>query len=137
MFGPLDRAWTWKLDRAIRSALERSTDSAGNLVRQLPQGDRRCGMTNITPEVRVAVQLLGVFTRDRFQVDMLAGPANARNRVAVMSAMAGQRMPQSKSGITAIRAAMYAALNIEGSCQAVRDDHFIAAARAMEGGASC
>lgn len=52
----------------------------------------------------------------------LAGPRNAKRRVAAMLAITGQRLPQSKCGVTAIRDALHAIVQPAGNCAAARED---------------
>lgn len=71
-----------------------------------------------------AIHLLGVYTANRFDLWMLAGSSKASCRAHLMSALQGTRVPQSKSGITAIRNAFYSLLNIAGECEAHREELF-------------
>ncbi len=91
------------------------------------------------PQLVEAVRLLGIYTAGRFDAWLLAGPAKASCRAHVMSALAGQRMPQSKSGVVAIRAELYRQSAIAGcdfsgcDCEALRERAFMAFCR--QGGA--
>lgn len=87
----------------------------------------------MSDNVKQAVALLGVYTAGRFQVWMLMGSAKASCRAHVMSVFAGKRVPQSKSGVTVLRDALYSALNASGDCLAAREDDFIAKARQLVG----
>lgn len=51
---------------------------------------------------RKALNLLYIYTAHTFDINRLAGDANKENRRQIMSAIHGQRMPVSKSGIHAI-----------------------------------
>ncbi len=77
-----------------------------------------------TDSVKEAIRLLGVYTAGRFDVWALMGPAKASCRAHVMSVLCEHKMPQAKSGVTAIRAKFYAALGIAGNCEAIREDVF-------------
>lgn len=72
-----------------------------------------------------ALRLTKTYTAGRFDVWMLAGPAKASCRAHIMSVLAGRRWPQSKSGVTALRDALWAICNPPGECLAQREDHFI------------
>jgi len=84
--------------------------------------------------VREAIRILGINTAGRFDVWMLAGGPKASCRAHVMSTLAGKRMPQSKSGVTAIRSAFYEALAITGECEAHREEQFRAICRELAQG---
>jgi hypothetical protein len=78
-----------------------------------------------------AIRLLGVYTAGRFDIWALAGSSRASCRAHVMSALKGHKVPQSQSGVTALReefcnqARAHGAV-IDGDCIAVREDQFIA-----------
>lgn len=76
------------------------------------------------PIPREAIKLLGTYTAGSFDVWALAGPAKASCRAHVMSALMGQKMPQSKSGVNAIIAAFYSRCSITGDHIAGRDKNF-------------
>lgn len=78
-----------------------------------------------------AIRLVGIFTAGRFDLWNLAGDQNAPDRAAILSALTGQWPPRSKAGVTALRTALYAALEITGTCEAHRQDNFAEAARAI------
>ena len=44
----------------------------------------------------------------------LSGPRCAKARAQIMSALQGQRVPQAKSGVNALRSALYQALDVTG-----------------------
>jgi len=71
-----------------------------------------------------AIRVLGIYTAGRFDIWMLAGSSKASCRAHVMSVLQGKRVPQSQSGITAIRSAFYEALSITGECEAHRQESF-------------
>jgi hypothetical protein len=52
-----------------------------------------------------------------------------------MSALIGQKMPQSKSGVTAIRSAFYDAAGpaVSGDCEYAREESFVQWCRATNG----
>ena len=83
----------------------------------------------MAPNQLKALQLLKALTRDRFDIWMLAGSSNARLRAALMSELTGSKVPQSKSGVNAIRDAFYAVGNISGDCLYEQENNFIAWAR--------
>lgn len=80
---------------------------------------------------RAAVKLLGAYTAGQFTLWSLAGPRRASCRAHVMGALHGKKMPQSQSGVTAIRAEFYARLPVSGDCEALREDSFIAICREL------
>ena len=59
-----------------------------------------------------------------FDIWTIAGGYNTQKRQLVMSALHGKKMPISKCGVTAIRADLYAALEVTGNCEANREDDF-------------
>lgn len=74
-----------------------------------------------------AVKLLGQHTNGRFDVWFLMGNRNARIRSEIMSVLMGKKIPQAKSGVTAIRAELYKRSRIdqiENICEATRSEHF-------------
>lgn len=85
----------------------------------------------MTSEQTEALKLLQTYTAGRFDVWNLFGPAKASCRAHIMSALAGKRIPQSQSGVNALRAAFYEIAKPEGSCPAVREVAFTAWARAQ------
>lgn len=78
-----------------------------------------------------ATILLGFYTRGSFDIYGLAGPANGQARAKVLSALVGNKMPVSKSGITAIRSEFYSRAAISGGCDVEREDNFIEFCRAL------
>jgi hypothetical protein len=81
-------------------------------------------MTTVTPATLTAIRLLGHNTANRFDIWQLAGARNADRRARILSALTGTRQPQSKAGVTALRAAFYNALGIIGECEAEREENF-------------
>lgn len=81
-----------------------------------------------------AIALLGDLTANRYDVWLLAGPFHAADRAAVMGRLLGRKMPQSKSGVNAIRAEFYRRANITGDCEAAREYAFATYCRAAYGG---
>jgi hypothetical protein len=70
------------------------------------------------PSACEALKLMGVYTGGRFGAWALAGGAKASCRADIMSALAGKRIPQSKSGVNALNDALYAAVGVKGGCPA-------------------
>ncbi len=82
------------------------------------------------PNIREALRLLGVYTAGRYDVWILAGSQRASARAHIMAELLGvPKVPQSKSGVNALRAAFYAACNVTGEYEALREDRFMAIAR--------
>lgn len=79
--------------------------------------------------VQEAIRVLGTYTAGRFDIWMLSGSSKASCRAHVMSILQGKRVPQSQSGVTAIRSAFYTALGITGECEAHRQEIFQAVCR--------
>lgn len=75
------------------------------------------------PNELEAVRLLGVYTGRSFKLYHLTGNARAAHRSHVMSELCGKRMPQSKSGITAIKEALYKLSGVPGNCEAEQQDN--------------
>jgi hypothetical protein len=80
-----------------------------------------------------AIQLLAAFTRDRFDIWMLAGSGNAAHRARLMGILLSAKTTQAKSGVNAIRDAFYERLQITGECIAHREDNFREACRYIVG----
>ena len=78
-----------------------------------------------------AVRVLGTYTAWRFDLWILAGNQRASCRAHVMSVLMGQKMPQSKSGVTALRAEFNQRAGITGDCPAHREENFIAFCREL------
>ncbi len=71
-----------------------------------------------------AVRLLRIYTAGRFDPWALAGRAKASCRAHVMSALAGKKTPQSKSGVNAMLAEFHRRAGIGGDCPAHRAHNF-------------
>lgn len=82
---------------------------------------------------REAFRLLGESTRGTFDFWHLAGPASAKKRQAIASALDGRKVPVAKCGVNALRAAFHGIADINGrlagDCIAARDASFSAYAR--------
>jgi hypothetical protein len=76
-----------------------------------------------TPLLR-AIRLLGRYTSNRFDVWGIAGGQNAAVRARLMTELKGVKVPQSKSGVTAIEEEFYAVCGITGNCGAERQENF-------------
>lgn len=72
-----------------------------------------------------AIRVLGAYTAGRFDLWILSGNPKARARAHIMSVLMDHDMPQSKSGINAMRETFYAKLGITGECLAEREEQFI------------
>lgn len=70
-----------------------------------------------------ALRMLGAATRGRFDFWMLAGKHLAGYRAVILSKLVGERLPQSKAGVNALRDAFYAAFPVEGDCEAAREEN--------------
>ena len=85
-----------------------------------------------------AIRLLGTYSGGRFDIWALAGNARASCRAHVMSELLGQKTPQSKSGVNAIRYEFYSRLGIwrDGLCLAEMESEFLAVCKELmaEGG---
>jgi hypothetical protein len=79
-------------------------------------------MTN--DNILQAAKILGTYTGGSFDFWALAGSAKASCRAHVMSVLEGRRMPQSKSGVIALRARFYDAVKPTGGCLAEREENF-------------
>lgn len=85
----------------------------------------------MTENAQRALKLLRTYTAGRFDFWILAGPAKASCRAHIASELAGKRVPQSKAGITALRASFYALTPTPlGNCEADREKAFRDWARA-------
>jgi hypothetical protein len=71
-----------------------------------------------------ATKLLGTYTAGRFDIWALAGSSRASCRAHVMSALMGRRIPQSKSGIYALREEFERRAGACGECNAERETNF-------------
>ena len=88
-------------------------------------------MTHLTANQSEALRLLGAYTAGRYDFWMLAGNSKASVRAHIMSALAGQRVPQSKAGVNAMQAAFYDIAKPVGTCPANRENSFVAWARSQ------
>lgn len=79
-----------------------------------------------TPGTLKAIRLCAAFTSNSFDLWSLTGNhgGNGANRAILLSAITGKRLPQSKAGFNALRAAFYDALGILGGCEAEREENF-------------
>lgn len=96
----------------------------GSLARITTQHGR--ATTPPTPGTLKAIRLCAAFTNNRFDLWSLTGNqgGHAANRAILLSALRGERLPQSKAGFNALRAAFYDALGIVGECEAEREENF-------------
>jgi hypothetical protein len=78
----------------------------------------------LTPNQNEALRLLGAYTAGRYDFWLLSGNTKAGCRAHIMSALAGKRMPQAKSGVNAMTAAFYDFAKPVGDCPAIREDNF-------------
>ena len=69
-----------------------------------------------------AIRLFRSYTADRCDVWQLAGQRNAKYRAHIMSALRGRRVPQSQSGVNALRSALCEALDVTWQCLAECED---------------
>ena len=82
----------------------------------------------MTTKQLTVLQLLDVYTAGRFDFAWsLLGPAKASVRAHIMSTIKGRKTPQSQSGVTALRVAIYDLFEINGACEANREDNFVIA----------
>lgn len=84
--------------------------------------------------IKAAVQLLGAYTGQSFDIGRLAGPAARSHRAQVLSTLRGEKIPASNAGINAIREAFFAALAPAGGCLAVQAHDFVAKCRELLAG---
>lgn len=99
-------------------------------------------MAKITHDAELyeACRLLAAYTAYRIDPWILAGPAKASCRAHVMSALMGRRMPQSKSGVSALKDELHRRAGIEktaDSCSASRDREFYEIVREHFNGGIC
>jgi hypothetical protein len=73
-----------------------------------------------------SVALLSTYTAGTFDLSALMGPVRASCRAHIASVIDGKRVPQSKAGVTALRAAFYLMAEPVGDCLAAREGSFIA-----------
>ena len=90
-------------------------------------------LVNINEHQMKALLLLSSY---RFDVWALAGSQRASVRAHVMSELInnGNRVPQAKAGVNALRDALYDLGSIAGSCSAHREDNFKAWAKSVTRG---
>ena len=86
----------------------------------------------MSENVKEAIRLTGIYTGYTYNLWALAGNAKAGCRAHIMSALVGKRMPQSKSGVTALRSALYSTLGIDGTCIADEEEKFKVICKAMK-----
>jgi len=85
------------------------------------------GETKMDVYLERGIDKLGKYTNGRFDIWALAGPNGAKYRAEIMGELCGRKVPQSKAGVTAIRAEFYDRMQLHGvgSCEAHREDAFI------------
>jgi hypothetical protein len=76
-------------------------------VKQASLWDVPTQQQQITEATRKALKLLNAYTTGHLDFWILAGPSKATCRAHIMSELEGKRVPQSKSGVTAMRDAFY------------------------------
>ncbi len=89
--------------------------------------------STVTPEQRAAVARIGTLTRGTYAVWRLAGPHNAAERAALMTALTGKKTPKAKAGVTAIISVLndLAGVTGKGTCIANREDMFAEWAKSL------
>ena len=83
------------------------------------------------PGLLAALRLAVIYTGGRVSIWNLSGQSKAAARAAIMSELAGRRMPQSKSGVNALASEIYAACGIRGRYSAMCEDRFRRFVRAV------
>jgi hypothetical protein len=89
-------------------------------------------ITTLTAQERASLNLLRIYTAGRYDIWMLAGGPRASSRSHVMSALRGERVPQSKAGVTAIREAFYSMAQVEPGCLNAQEEQFVEWARHVD-----
>jgi hypothetical protein len=79
----------------------------------------------ISNNAKLALRMLNQATRGRFDINMLAGPHNARVRAEIMSTLTGANVSQAKAGIHALWAAFHALAGTPAGCIRHREDEFM------------
>lgn len=96
---------------------------------------------NVDSATLAGIELLGKYTiryrgGSSFDPWDMMGPHNAKRRAEVMSALMGKKMPQAKSGVTALRDELNARLNPVGNHLSARQENLADICRELlEGGA--
>ncbi len=85
----------------------------------------------VPDNVFTAVNVLSANARGSFDCWNLAGDSFASTRAAIMSELRGHRVPQSRSGVLALRSEFFSTAtalgaSLDGSCIAERDEQFFA-----------
>lgn len=70
-----------------------------------------------------AKRLFLAYTGGTGRIDALYGPVKASCRAHILSALAGERVPQRKSGWTVFREKMIELFEVTGTCIAVQDSN--------------
>ena len=78
-----------------------------------------------SPSRLAALLLLSQYTNGRCCVWEMAGGRYAAARARIMSALAGRRIPQTQSGVTALQAALFASVGAVGDCLAAKENDFL------------
>lgn len=109
---------------------------ADQLARAIAEKSRRLPIVGAdqdepSPRVLAALKILAMALPGQtiIRLGHLVGPGNAAVRAAAMSALTGQRVPQSKAGITAVEKAFYSALGVPTGCGASMSQEFAIRAR--------
>lgn len=79
----------------------------------------------ISNNAKLALRMLNQATRGRFDINMLAGPHNAKTRAEIMSVLTGAKVPQAKAGIHALWTAFYSLAGTPAGCIRHREDEFM------------
>lgn len=79
-----------------------------------------------------ALYLLSVHTAGKFRMWSLAGNGNTKKRVAILSALRGEKVPQAKAGISALQREFFALAEIGGECHVEQEENFIQWAKNRE-----
>ena len=74
---------------------------------------------------QTALRMLNQATRGRFDINMLAGPHNARVRAEIMSTLTGANVSQAKAGIHALWSAFHVLAGTSAGCIRHREDEFM------------
>lgn len=85
----------------------------------------------MSPDLAEAVRLLGAYTAGWFTPWTLAGPRKASCRAHIMSVLVGERVPQGRAGVNALREELYRQAGVAGECAAEREDGLVAFCKAV------
>ena len=79
----------------------------------------------MTENQEKALYLLSVYTAGKFTLWNLSGNGNVKKRVAILTALRGEKVPQAKAGVSVLEREFHALAETTGGCGAEREENFV------------